>query len=291
MVREIDFKVFLDKNSTKVFKFEDDSGNDYDFTDTNGIELLLYKDPDNPISIPGNVDQPTAQVSFLFLAATHTNELGTFEYRILDNRTSGVIDIGRGNIIIEKYIPFSNTIEAFIESELPSNLTLTQNYINQRLLYWRTLLQSAFNIADSDVEVESAWPILVNNLFAKLIVYDSLIKATRGSFVQFLGGSYIDQTTEGGGGIKSVETGPTKVEYYDTATSAKQAFTATTGNLSMFDTLTQDICGLAKNLKVKLPMCSGHNVTISPKYFQNPDWAYPTLSDPYDGIERQSSQG
>ena len=115
--------------------------------------------------------------------------------------------------------------------------------------------------------------------------------AASGSFIQFLGGDYTDSTTVGGGGVKSVETGPAKVEYYDTASAAKQAFAASSGNLSMFDNLKQGLCELGRFLKVKLPMCSGSNPIIIPKYYTNPKWSYPTLDDMDDLIERQPSQG
>ena len=153
------------------------------------------------------------------------------------------------------------------------------DYRNQRIMYWRRFLQGAFEITDANLNIESAWPTLVNALLAKLVVYDALDLAAKGSFVQFLGGSYTDATTVGGGGLKAVETGPTRVEYYDTASSAKQAFSSSMGNMSMFDAIKQSLCGLAKYLEVKVPMCEASNPIIAPKVYSNPDWEYPTLED------------
>lgn len=292
MVREIDFKVFLNKNASKVFKFENDDSSNYDFNDSTSVILKFYKDPDTPLEINGSIDPLTAEVTFVFLSATHTDVLGNFEYVIEDTKSGGsIIPIGKGNIIVENYIPFSNSIDAFLVSELPANLSVTENFTNQRLLYWRLILQKAFNISDEDLETESAWPKLVNILFAKLVVYDALMLAATGSFVQFLGGSFTDTTTMGSGGIKSVETGPTKVEYYDTATSAKNALTAPAGGSSMFDILKSSICGLSNHLKVKLPMCEGKNIPIHPKYYQNPAWDYLKLDEMDDHIESVPSQG
>ena len=292
MIREIDFKAYQDKNLSKTFKFLDDDGNDYDFTGTTAVILKLYKDPDTPLEITGDLTaMGNALITFIFSSSTHTDALGAWEYRIEDNKPAGITPIGKGNFIVEEYIPFSEAIEAYIRSELPANLTLTTDFQNQRIIYWRRILQLAFEITDANLNIESEWPTLVNALFAKLVVYDALMLAASGAFIQFLGGDYTDATTIGGGGVKSVETGPARVEYFDTASSAKQAFSSSEGDLSMFEALKEGLCGLANHLGIKLQMCKGNDTIIVPEYHQNPDWDYPTLDDFDDLIERQPSQG
>ena len=289
-VVEIDFKLIKDKAESKVFKFTNADETVYDMTNSTAI-CKFYKAPTPPVDIACTIDVPTGKITIPF-TALHADTLGTYEY-ILEEDHLGlgtIVPLVKGNIGILEYVPFSESFEAWLRSELPANLTLTPDYQNQRLMYWRRILQSAFNIADADLNVESIWPILANALFAKLVVYDALMLSASGATVQFLGGDYTATDTIGGGGVKSVETGPARVEYFDTASSAKQAFSNSPGSLSLFDTLKEGLCGLANQLQVKVPMCAGNLVPIAPVVYQNPDWVIPTLDeivDINDGVESQ----
>jgi len=288
---EIDFKLIKDKIESKVFKFTNADESVYDMTDSTAV-CKFYKAPTPPVEITCNIDVPNGKITIPFTAA-HADTLGTYEYIVEEDVGGGgtILPLVKGNIEVLDYVPFSESIEAYLRSELPANLTLTPDYRNQRIMYWRRILQAAFEISDADINKESVWPTLVNALLAKLVVYDALMLSASGAFIQFLGGDYTDTTTIGGGGVKSVETGPARVEYFDTATSAKNAFASSSGDLSMFEALKQGLCGLANYLKVKLPMCDGNVIPIPPKYYENPDWAYRTLSDIADIIESQVSQG
>lgn len=279
---EIDFSLTKDKAESKVFKFTNADGTVYDMT-ASTAECQFYKagpPPSSPVTITCSIDVPTGKITVPF-TISHSDTLGTYEYVIEEDvgGTGTILPLVKGNIAVLDYIPFSESIEAYLRSELPANLTLTMDYRNQRIMYWRRILQAAFEISDANINVESEWPTLVNALLAKLVVYDALMLAASGSFVQFLGGDYTDTSTVGGGGVKSVETGPAKVEYYDTASSAKQAFAASAGNISMFEALKEGLCGLARYLQVKIPMCDGNKNVYIPEFHQNPDWDYPTLGD------------
>lgn len=274
---EIDFALIEDRVEDKIFVITNLSGSIYDMTGSTVVCKLYLTS--SPTDIPCDLNLPVGEVTVPF-TTTHTDNGGTFEY-ILEETTQGgaKVVLIRGNLIVVPYVPFSESIEAYLRSELPANLTLTPDYRNQRIMYWRRILQVAFEITDANLNVEAAWPILVNVLLAKLVVYDALMLSVSGSFIQFLGGDYTDTTTIGGGGVKSVETGPVRVEYFDTAASAKNAFSSSAGDLSMFEALKQGLCGLASYLKVKIPMCDGNVVPISPQYHQNPDWAITTLDE------------
>lgn len=288
-VKEIDFQLVEDKAASKVFKFTNEDGSVYDMTSSTA-KLLLYL-TDTPTEIVCSIDVNTGKITVPF-TSTHTENQGTFEYVLEETKvTLEVVTLVKGNIMVIEYVPFSQSIEAYLNSELPANLTLTMDFRNQRIMFWRQILQSAFNISDANLNVESAWPDLVNALLAKLVVYDALMLASIGSFVQFLGGDYTSTETIGGGGVKRVTTGPTEVEYFDTAQSARQAFSATTGQISQFEALKEGLCGLSSYLGVKLHMCPDSKQIIVPQYHQNPDWDYPTLDDFDDLIERQPSQG
>lgn len=270
-IGEIDFELIEDKASNKVFKFTNADGSVYDMTGSTA-KCKLYLNPTTPEEINCSIIVATGEIIVPF-TTTHTDNQGTFEYIIEETKVAlDVIPLVKGNVIILPYTPFSESIEAYINSELPANLTLTMDFRNQKIIYWRRILQEAFEINDADLNIESKWPELVNALLAKLVVHDAIELAMKGSFIQFLGGNFTDTTTIGGGGLKAVETGPTRVEYYDTATSVKNAFSSTQGGISMFDALGQSICGLANFLKIKLPMCEGNKVVIVPKYYENPNW-------------------
>jgi len=277
-ILEIDFALIKDKAEDKVFTFTNADGSVYDMTDSTAV-CKLYKDPDNPISINCTITVLTGKITIPF-TTSHSDTLGTFEYILEETRTGGaVIPLLKGNIIVERYTPFSESITAWLKSELPANLTLTVNFQNQRLFYWRKILQNAFEIIDADLNKESAWPDMVNALFAKLIVYDALELALKGSFAAFLGGDYTTTTTISLGDIKSVETGPTKVEYFGMASSVKEALSKTQGGLSMFELIKQSLCGLARYLGVQLSMCDQLKTVIVPKYYENPNWVGTEITD------------
>ena len=56
MVREIDFKLYLNKNSSKTLGFKNDDGTNYDLSSASYVILKLYKDIQTPIEIPGTVN-------------------------------------------------------------------------------------------------------------------------------------------------------------------------------------------------------------------------------------------
>lgn len=286
----IDIQLIEDKEVDKLFTITNDDGTIYDMTGSTA-ECKLYLDPESPTTIACTIDVGTGVITVPF-TTTHTANVGTFEYIIEETNAGGtVISVAQGQIVIVSYTPFSEAIEAYLNSELPANLVLTEEYRNQRIMYWRRTFQSAFDITDNDLNIEEAWPVLVNALLAKLVVYDALILAAKGSFIQFMGGSHQSTTsTTGGGALKSVETGPAKVEYYDSAASAKSAFSTSAGGMSFFESLLSGICGLANQLGVKVHMCSGNTIPIKPQYHQNSDWDYTTLAEQTSAL-RQPSQG
>ena len=120
------------------------------------------------------------------------------------------------------------------------------------------------------MNIDSAWPVMVNALIAKLVAYDALMLAAKGSLLHFLGGDYT-QSTGQGGPISKIETGPSNVEYHSISSALEQLLKGGAQG-STLDGLTSDICGLASFLKVKVPMCKGRKMILGPKYYQNQDW-------------------
>ena len=275
-VKEIDFKLVKDKIESKVFKFTNSDGTVYDMTDSTA-KCFLYKTA-TPTEIVCTIDVVTGKITIPFTAA-HSDTLGTFEYILEETKiTTVVIPLVKGNIAILDYVPFSESIEAYLNSELPANLTLTMDYRNQRIMYWRRILQTAFAIADADLNIESAWPTLVNALLAKLVVYDALTLGARGSFAAFMGGDYTT-SDDLGGPIRKIQTGPAIVEFHPTADGLESIFKPNSQGVSAWDSMNSDLCGLAGYLKVQLPMCAQRRVPIAPGFDRNPDWNYTTLDE------------
>lgn len=289
-IKEIDFKLIKDKAEDKIFVITNISGSIYDMTDSTA-ECKFYKGSSSPTTIGCNIDVANGKITIPFLV-THTDLNGTFEYILEENVGGGgtILALVKGNITVLDYTPFSETIQAHLNSELPANITLTEDYRNQRIFYWRRILQAAFKIPDANINIEEKWPTLANALLAKLVVYDAIMLASRGSFTAFMGGDYTSSENLGGP-VSKVETGPTNVEFHSTSKALSEVFQPGSSGVSAFDIMLVDLCGLASFLKVKIPMCKGNYIPMVPKYYQNPDWAYRTLDDMDDSIQGQVSQG
>lgn len=276
-MKEVDFKLVISKDEDKLFKFTNADGTVYDMTGSSVI-CKFYKNPSSPDNISCSINVSTGVITVPFTSSL-VDSNGVFEYLIEETTASSdIIPLVKGNITVLDYTPFSETIEAYLISELPANITLTENYRNQRIFYWRRILQDAFNISDSNLNIEEAWPILVNVLIAKLVVYDAMMLAAKGSFMAFLGGDYTISDSIGGP-IRKIETGPANVEFHPISDSLKSVFQPGSSGVSSFDIMLKDLCGLSNKLEVKLNMCDGNKITVSSKYFKNNDWDYPTLND------------
>lgn len=278
-MKEIDFPLYADKAQSRTFGFTNLDDSIYDFTGST-VVLKLYLDPEIPTDIGGSIVILTGKVTFNF-TTTHTDNIGIYEYLIEETKsdTSKLI-IGGGNILIKEYVPFSETIEAYLNTELPADITLTENYRIQRITYWRRFLMDAFDIPVDQINIDASWTVMQNAFIAKLVAYDALMLAARGNLLHILGGDYSSTTTSSSdGGIRSIETGPARVEYFPTGDTIQKIFSTSSTGTTVLDTLISDICGLASFLKVKVPMCKGNKITINPLYYQNEDWHIPTLDE------------
>ena len=286
-MKELDFTLYTGKNQGKTFTFTNSDNSIYNLTDST-VKLLLYI-TETPAEISGVITVPTGKILFNF-STVETATVGSFEYVIEETKldTSKVI-LGRGNAVVKDYMPFTDTIESFIQIELPNNLTLTEDFRNQKSLYWKRFLQEAFRVADADLNDDTKWAVLQKALIAKLVIYDALLLCTRGSFIQFAGGDFTQEAGEAmGGPIKKIETGPSNVEFHSMADAIGKLFSANAQGVTPWDKLSEDICGLASKLKVKVPMCKNTDWVnpIVPSYYQNPDWAYPSFDD-WDSVAGQ----
>jgi len=279
-ISNINFTVLINTATAKDYQFFNSDGSFYDITESE-FKFLLYKlGPEeiagNPIEIPGT-NGLSGVVKFSF-TAEQVDTLGLFEYYIVETKNEVEEYIIKGNMSVINSIPFSDTIEAYLSSELPQSIKLTTEYISQRVRYWRRFLQDGLGISNEHLDIDGAWPILANALLAKLVAYDALILAINGSLIGFLGGDYTQSTTSGGG-IKSIQTGPAKVEFHPVSDSLSGLFKRDASGQSAFEQIIISLCGLANKIGIKLPMCQFRKTVYVPQFFTNPDWDYPRLDN------------
>lgn len=89
--------------------------------------------------------------------------------------------------IIAKVTPaLSLSILDMVRGDLPMGLVLDNIVYQNSIRKWQLYLQGAAEISDVDVFDESKWPSLVNVLISKLVVYDLILTAARGSMTSFI---------------------------------------------------------------------------------------------------------
>lgn len=180
---------------------------------------------------------------------------GTYTVTFTAGNTEGSNFITQ-TLYLKDQINYGYTILEIIATERPIGIAADPIFELQRQKYWQLHLQTLItpNIADPFVFTEDQWPNLVNILIAKLVVHDIVMKSAKEALAGAISSG--STTTTSGGGIKSIETGPSKVEWYDVSSTMSQIFKpGGAGNKSIFDTLNDDICNIASRYRIKLPMC------------------------------------
>lgn len=277
-IGEIDVPLYKDKAQTKSFVFRNRDDTFYDFTGS-VVTMEYFKDGiDNPPEeVVGTVTIATGRVAFAFTAIL-LDTIGKFPYIIISDK-SGVEDvILKGELIVKDYVPFTDTIESYLAIELPVGLILDTNFVTQKIKYWQLYLQSAYSISDSLVHNENSWPLMVNILIAKLVAYDALVLSIRGNVLNVFGSSVSTSSTTKS--VKSIETGPAKVEFYPTGDTLSQIIksTSTAGGNNILTNLAEDLCGLASKLTLKLPMCKAENLVMIFQFYQNTSASSPMIN-------------
>lgn len=276
----VNFKIILGQPSEHIVELFDDVG-PYDLDSMDFEFQLFLGDPENPVivEIEEIPDSNTLKVIF---KPGDVPELGEFEYILFgeipnDGYKQQII---KGTISSVQYVPFSDTIEQYLSSELPLGVKLTPTFMGQRVRFWRLYLQHAFGLSDEQVHIENLWPELANALIAKLVFHDALLLAIRGNMFGFFGGDYT-QEGSGGGSVKKIETGPSSVEFHPLGNTLNSLLGKGSSGYSVWDELLTTLCGLARKLGVKIPMCKGNKHVQAPKYYTNPKWAYPKLNEEF----------
>lgn len=176
-----------------------------------------------------------------------------------------------------------NLIDYYIPKEFNQDMTVEdkQLYINKWQLYIQPLVNHVIPIEDYNNEL--AYEGLENQLIMELAAWDYLnvrimnLLITANEYVREVtsvqspgdGETEEDEVgseTARGDRIKSIKTGPTEVEYYDTLSdSGSSLFTSFTNALKpggVIDELRKNLCTLASRLDIFLPFCENYEPII-----------------------------
>lgn len=164
--------------------------------------------------------------------------------------------------IVDLYLPPGLEPELVVLDRRDFQIIKWQNYL-------QPLVEQPTIVLPQNTYEASYWPPLVNALIAKLVVLDVLEMNATDFLLKNLNGEGIgtgssSSTTTSDGGIKSIETGPTKIERYENKDSSSNS--ERNYNLSrsiqgmmreggLFDQMRRGICQDADRVRLYLPMC------------------------------------
>lgn len=170
----------------------------------------------------------------VILTASNTDGSSTFSYTIL------VSEDPRMNVTVEK----------LIEYESPTGLVLDPIELSQNVRKWQIYLQplvyTPYEVLEADMFNQAKWPTLINILISKLVVYDMIMENARKAMMNSTSSS------TGQGNLKSLETGPSKAEWYDASDFWSTMFKGADG-IGFIGALTTEICLFAARQNIYLP--------------------------------------
>lgn len=190
--------------------------------------------------------------------ASHTYDLpGRYNVVFV---ASGVDGISSKIQVIEVLYSNQITVEKYLSTYMPPGLTILDPIKETLIKTWQMNIGSLLTpkIAEEVLFDDLSWPTLANALIAKLVIREAYMKSAAGALILAMnsGASNGDTSIQSSAAKKSIETGPTKVEWHDASTMVKAYLSqgATKGG-SIFDNITTDICYLSSRLRVQLPFC------------------------------------
>lgn len=146
------------------------------------------------------------------------------------------------------------TVAQLVEQQLPTGFVVSADYVTARQKWWETILPLLPGMTDP--HDESQWTDEWNMLIAYLIIWDIFQKALSGQLLTVLGAGA--NGTSGGKLIKTIKTGPTEVQYQDTAAAFAALMKILSTGESPFAPIFAQACILAHTLKIKIPFCPGN---------------------------------
>jgi hypothetical protein len=254
---EIDFRLYEDRAQSRKFVIYEDSAQSVPHDMSSANSVILHFKLEGSVgaytTIAGSVGGTNNnEVTFNF-TTTHTQDKGLFQYYIEETPAAGdPFIVTQGNINVVSLDEVTYSLDTMIVNESLGLDISDKDWKNNRVRYWRLYLQPLLDIADADLNNETAWGFLPNTLIAKLVVYDYIDSKIKAGIT-----SSLEQSASGSssGGIKKVETGPTNVEYYEEKETLTTILKSGTGGQTPFDQLKESLCMLAARLLVYLPIC------------------------------------
>jgi len=173
------------------------------------------------------------------LTSTNVDGSTSFEYEIVV--VNGMLVIG--------------SIAQLVKDELPTGVTISDMAIQNAMRNWMVIMKDADKLEDADQFNQAKYRPVTRLLIARLIIYEKIVQQAQGGLVQ-MGGS-------NAGGLKAVEIGPARTEWYNESESWKSAL-QTGGSVEL---LTSSLCGLAGEVGIHLPMCRKTKHVLLPKVY------------------------
>lgn len=238
----------------------------------NGLEVTFINNSlNNPTSYQWDFGDSTTSI---LKDPTHTYTTpGYYQISLIATNADGSSDPFVWNIGVSVAsdtsiaVPLIQLIDQYLPGSLVGDSSINEkaNLINKWQLFLQPLVESPNPVPIEQIHNEFAWPGLSNYLIAQLCAYDIILQGAN----QFLSqsGSESSSSSSDSGTIdptsrivKSVETGPSKVEWFENRSSEElerigNAFASATRVGGALDQLKISICQLASRLKIKLAMC------------------------------------
>jgi PKD repeat protein len=164
---------------------------------------------------------------------------------------------------VSQYGPMLNkSILEIVQNQIPISITITVNTIQELIQKWQLYLFSLVTPAIDSVNIynEFAYPALVNQLIAYLVIYDIIINGAN---------SYLLSISQGTSGIgvqevKKITTGPSDVEWFAGSASWSDIFSKE----GLFSGIKDQLCSIASTLGYYLYMCPKPGLPVkAPKVF------------------------
>lgn len=135
----------------------------------------------------------------------------------------------------------TTTIEEQVKGE--STTEFPDNVITDMVRRWQLHLADAVGLTGADVFNQAKWPSLYNAMIAKLVVREQMVSSLKQT---------VQNTSAGRGGLKSIETGPSKAEWYE----VKDSTGSMVKDMNVNQQVDDEICEMASKLGVRLLMCA-----------------------------------
>lgn len=233
---------------------------------------------------------------------------GFYEVTLITSNADGIsepfkttIGVGEENEIANQNLP--QLIDDYMPAILLGSASIQRKatLINKWQLYLQPLVYlenpdpdlPPYTVSVEDTHNEYKWPALFNYLIAQLCAYDIVLQGMN-RFLSLNGNITTEMTniTEATqGGIKAIETGPTKTEWYEDKPSEviKEigiAYLNASKPGGPLSKLIGGICQFSARLRIYLPMCGRLPHTTIPPQVTNKPCRTPHNANPF-GITKR----